>query len=137
MVSKHKMVEYVRDHMEEIIWREGQLGGFTGILHYAGIHITGSNLTRINLTITANNESYVISDYQSGPLPLNLKEKFKVYILRKDPTPPEPEEQASLQLKETLKEIVTYAAKQCLLKYEDPQWDRKLRSRLWDKMTEL
>jgi hypothetical protein len=135
MVSKYKMAEYIKDHMEEITWREGQSGGFVGQLHSVMIHISGSNLVRVVMTISDGAESYTITDVPSGPKPLNIAEKFRVHILRREPKPIEAEEQAYTQLKETLGNIVTYAAKQCLKKYEDPQWDRKLRGRLWDKMT--
>lgn len=137
MVSKHRMAEYVRDHMESIKWREGDLGGFTGRLHDALVHISGSDLTRITLTISADNEVYSICEPQPiafAPIGKAI-ESIKINVFKMEPTKLEPELQAAQHLKSILADIVKYAASQVLRKYEDPQWERKVRGRIWSRMT--
>jgi hypothetical protein len=137
MVSKHRIAEYVKNHMESVKWREGDSGGFVGRINDAMVHIAGSDLSRVILTVSADNEQYVIGEpqpMQDAPIGKWI-EWSKVNILRREPTKIEPELQAAIELKQTLCEIVKYASSQCLRRYQDPQWDRKLRSRIWSKLT--
>lgn len=137
MVSKRKMAEYVRDHMESIKWREHESGGFIGRLNDSVVHICGSDLSRVVLTVSADNEACVISEPQyREPAPISrFFKNFKVSVLHMDPTPEEPEVTAAKQLKEVLVDIVKYAANQCISKYDDPQWERKQRGRIWYRMS--
>lgn len=123
--------------MESIKWREHDAGGFIGVLHGVTIHVTGSEFTVARMTICADHESYIIYEpfpIQTAPLGKAI-EAFKVHILGKEPTPVEPEIQAIIHLKKTLAEVVRYAAGQCLSRYQDPQYERKLRERIWSKMS--
>lgn len=123
--------------MESIKWREHDAGGFIGKLHDSMVHVIGSEFSSTRMTIFADGEQYTIFE----PFPLEdaplgkLIENFKVKVLGKEPSRLEPEIQASILLKKTLAEIVKYAASQCMRRYIDPQWDRKLRDKIWYKMT--
>lgn len=123
--------------MESIKWREHDSGGFIGKLHDSMVHVIGSEFAHTRMTIYADNESYMIYE----PFPMEMAplgkaiEAFKVHVMRQEPSQIEPELAAIIRLKEDMAEIVKYAADQIMRKYEDPQWDRKVRDRVWSKMT--
>lgn len=136
-VSNHQIVEYVYDHMNEIKWREFESGGFVGSFNNATIHITASEFARATLTISADHEQYVIVEPQplcDAPLGKWIK-SFKKHILRQEIQPPDSKTQAALHLKRRLCDIMACANEQVMNRYKDPQGERKLRRRIWDKLT--
>lgn len=136
-VSKLRLAQYVFDHMEEMRWHEGETGGFVGRLGEATIKISGTDILRTTLTISADGEQFTVFEPQpleDAPISKWIG-AFKTKILHQKLAPLDAEAQAAIHLKKVLNEIVTYACKQVIEKYKDPQYERKLRRRLWNKMT--
>jgi len=138
MVSKYKLAEYVHDNMELIHWREGPNGGYVGKLNEADVLIAGGAVVRLTLTISADGESYTVFEPQpleDAPIG-HLIEAIKTKIFRRPPTVHEPAVQTALKLKKTLEEILHHAGAEVMAQLQDPNFEKKLRQRIWSKLTD-
>lgn len=135
-VSKLQLVQYVHDSKDEIKWYETDMG-YTARLGDATLFVVGSEYTVSMLTISADQEKYVVYE----PLPLSEAplgqwiSGFRKHVLRQDPIPLSAEEQIAAQIKKMLGEVLSAATKQVIERHKDPQYERKLRRRIWNKLT--
>ena len=136
MISDNKLVEYIYDHIDEIIWHENPSGGFVGDLNKTVLYINGSDISRLTMTIVSNHEFYNIVEpqsFESTPIGKFVR-FFNTKVFRKEQKP-NVEEQAAKHIRDTLSQIMVFATQQCLGRYTDPHYTSRLKNRIWSKMT--
>ena len=144
MVSPLRLATWIKNNLELTEWEEGKQGGFVATINGATVQVNAGILRLAARDL--ENPQKILQDMIRAPRPQTkipfrrFREWFRTKIFRKPARVKNNAERGQEQLYETIAEIVSYAAQQCVKRYERStheqyQVNNDLRDKIFEQLT--